>query len=110
MYRALHVGDLFWSLANKSNDQMGIGMVLCDGVGDGFEQYSFTGLWRSNDQATLSTSNRGNQVNQTARKIGWCGLQIIHLVWEDRGQSIKVWAMASKFGIKSIDGLDAQHA
>ena len=69
-YGTLEVGDLFWSLPDQGDQQIDLGMVLADGVGDRGEQHGFASLGRRDDQAALSTSNRSHQVDKATREIG----------------------------------------
>src|SRR6266851_897692 len=69
-HSALQVGNFFRSLPNESDQQVGFGMVLGDGVGDRFQQHSFASFGRRDDQAALPATNWSNQVDEATGEIG----------------------------------------
>ena len=56
--RALHVGDFFRPLVDEQHDQVDLGVVGGDAVGDVLQQHRLAGARRRDDQAALALADR----------------------------------------------------
>ena len=67
--RALHVGDFFGPLVDQQNDQVALGMIGRDRVGDILQQNRLTGPRRRHDQAALAFAERRYDVDHARRQV-----------------------------------------
>jgi hypothetical protein len=74
-HRALHVGHLFGPLVDEQHDQVDLGMVLGDAVGDVLQQHRLAGARRRDDQAALPLADRHHQVEDPRRQVLAVGLE-----------------------------------
>ncbi len=74
-HRALHVGDFFGPLVDEQHDQVDLGVVLGDAVGDVLQQHRLAGARRRDDQAALALADRRQQVDDAARQVVGVGLE-----------------------------------
>ena len=73
--RPLHVGDLFGPLVDEQHDQVHLGMVLGDAVGDVLQQHRLAGARRRDDQAALTLADGHHQVEDAGRQVVAFGLE-----------------------------------
>src|SRR5438067_11543820 len=85
-------------------------VIFSDRVGDGLEEHGLTSFRRRDNQTTLSTSNGGDEVNDTTRDIRGTGFEIEHLAGDDWSEDIKVGTTLSNFRVYTVNGFDAQQA
>jgi hypothetical protein len=64
-----HVGHLFRSLVDEQNDEVDLGMVFSDRVGQFLKQDRLTGFGRGCDQAALAFAGRSDLVHDAVRDI-----------------------------------------
>src|SRR5215207_6274920 len=104
--RALHVGDLFGPLVGEQDDEVHLGVVLADGVGDLLHQRGLAGLGRGDDHAPLALPDRAHQVHDPGRDLGRVVLQAQPLQRVQRRQVLEVAAVARLLGIEAVDLVD----
>ena len=75
LHRPLHVGDLFGPLVDQQHDEVHLGMVLGDAVGDVLQQHRLAGARRRHDQAALTLADRHHQVEHARRQVLAFGLE-----------------------------------
>jgi hypothetical protein len=75
-HRALHVGDFFRPLVDEQHDQIDLGVVPGDAVGDVLQQHRLAGARRRHDQAALPLADRRQEVHDAARQVVAVGLEI----------------------------------
>ena len=61
----LHVRDLLGPLVDEQHDQMHVGLVDADRIGDLLKQHGLARLRRGHDQASLTFPDRGDEVEDT---------------------------------------------
>ena len=73
--RALHVGDLLGPLVDEQHDEVDLGVVGGDAVGDVLQQHRLAGARRRDDQAALPLADRHHQVHDARRQVVGRGLE-----------------------------------
>ena len=68
-YRTAHFGHFFRTLVNQQDNQLDIGIIGGNGVGNVLQHHGFTGFRRRNQQCTLAFTDWGNQVDGAAGQI-----------------------------------------
>ena len=102
-----HVRDLFRALVDQENDQVALGVVLDDRVGQLLEQDRLTGPRRSHDQAALALSDRGQEVHDPHFCVlGLTGLEGQALIRIERRQVLEVGHLDQLVGRLLVDGLE----
>ena len=79
---ALHVGDFFRALVDEQDEQIRLGIVLQNRVGELLHQHGFAGARRRDDQAARAFADRANQVEHARGKFIRGGFQNEPLVRE----------------------------
>ena len=69
LHRALHVGDFFRPLVDQQHDQVALGMVGRDRVGDVLQEHGLAGARRRDDQAALALADRRDDVDDARREV-----------------------------------------
>ena len=64
---ALHFSHFFRTFVNEQHKKDTVGVIGGNGVSNMLHQNRFTTLRRSNDQSTLTFTDRGNHIDDTAR-------------------------------------------
>src|SRR6266508_3139501 len=103
---ALHVGDLFGPLVGEQDDEVHLGVVLADGVGDLLHQRGLARLGRGDDQPTLALPDGAHQVHDARRDLGRVVLQAQPLLRVQRGQVLELAPPARLLGVALVDLLD----
>src|SRR5829696_10189060 len=103
---ALHVGDLFGPLVGEQDDEVHLGVVVADGVGDLLHQRGLARLGRGDDHAPLALPDRAHQVHDPGRDLGRVVLQAQSLQRVQRGQVLEVAAVARLLGVEVVDLVD----
>src|SRR5215217_7158276 len=104
--RALHVGDLFGPLVGEQDDEVHLGVVVADGVGDLLHQGRLARLGRGDDQAALALPDGAHQVHDPGRDLGRVVLEAQPLQRVQRGQVLEVAAAARLLGLQAVDLVD----
>src|SRR5215217_721162 len=104
--RALHVGDLFGPLVGEQDDEVHLGVVVADGVGDLLHQRGLARLGRGDDQPALALPDGAHQVHDPGRDLGRVVLQAQPLQRVQRGQVLEVAAAARLLGVQAVDLVD----
>ncbi len=110
--KSAHVGDLFGPLVDQKNHQADLRMIDRDSLSDRLDDRGLSGLRRGDDQAALTLSNRGDQVDDPGGNILWRRLHSDALIREERGQRLKVATslILRRGGAVAIIALDPEHA
>ena len=110
IYAAFHVRDFFRAFVNQQHDQVAIGVIAGNRVGDIFKQEGFTGFRLRHDQTTLSFADRREQIYHTGAKIAACRRrrEFEFFRGEQRRQVIERHAVADVLRIKTVYFRDAQ--
>src|SRR6266545_5656708 len=103
---ALHVGDLFGPLVGEQADEVHLGVVLADGVGDLLHQRGLARLGRGDDQPALALPDGAHQVHDARRDLGRVVLQAQPLLRVQRGQVLELAPPARLLGVALVDLLD----
>ena len=105
IHRAIHIGDLFRSLADQYNHQVQVFVVGAHAIGYAFEDCRLTRFGRADNQTALSAPDGREQVDQPGGKqAGFC-LQQDLLVGEDGNHLLEVGATLGLFRVQSVDSL-----
>ena len=106
LHRALHVGDLFGPLVDEQHDQVDLGVVGGDAVGDVLQQHRLAGARRRDDQAALPLADRHHQVEDARRQVVAVGLERDALLRVERRQVLEEDLLARPLGRLEVDRLD----
>ena len=66
---ALHVGNFFRALVNQKYNEVNIGVIGIDGIGQRLQQDGLTRARRGHDKAALPAANGGHDVDNAVGKI-----------------------------------------
>src|SRR6266545_3081998 len=100
---ALHVGDLFGPLVGEQDDEVHLGVVLADGVGDLLHQRGLARLRRGDDQPALALPDRAHQVHDPGRDLGRVVLEAQPLLRVQRRQVLELAPAARLLGVVAVD-------
>ena len=109
--RALHVGDLFGPLVDQQHDQVALGVVLRDRVGDVLQQHRLAGARLRHDQRALALAERRHDVDHPRREVldgGVLDLEVHPLGRIQRGEVVEVHLVALLVGVLEIDQVDLE--
>ena len=104
--RALHVGDFFRPLVDQQDDEVDLGVVGGDAVGDVLQQHRLAGARRRDDQAALPLADRDHQVHDARRQVVGRGFELDALLRVERRQVLEEHAIADAIGRLEVDRLD----
>ena len=68
LHRALHVGDFLRPLVDEQHDQVALGMIGGDRVGDVLQQHRLAGARRRHDEGALALADRRDDVDDARRR------------------------------------------
>ena len=100
---ALHVGNFLGALVHQKADEMDLGVVGGDGLGNLLEHRGLTGLGGRNDKATLTLADGGNQVDDATEDGVLAMLHAQRLARENRREIAEAGAYTQLLGILAID-------
>ena len=101
-----HVGDFLGALVDEKHHEVGLGMVLSDGVSNVLEQQGLSGLGLCHNECALSLTNRGKEVYDAPREaVAVPGTEAELLVGEKRGEMFEGDAVAHFDGATAVDSL-----
>jgi hypothetical protein len=111
LHRALHVGDFLRPLVDQQNDQVAIGMVGGDGMGDVLQQHRLTGARRRDDQPRCPLPSGATRSITRERDVLAGRIVDFHLeplVRIQRRQIVEMILVTDLFRIFEIDRVDLQ--
>ena len=85
----LHVGDFLGPLVNEQDEEVGLRIVLENGVGQLLHQHGLARARRSNDQAAAALADRAHQIEHPRRELVIDGLKDEPLVRKERREVIE---------------------
>jgi hypothetical protein len=106
--RPRHVGDLFGALVDEQHDEVYLGMVLRDGIGDLLQDHGLAGTRRRDDQAALPLPDGCQEVDQAGGQIGTLVLEVDQLVGIERGEVVEERDLLGLLRILVVDRLDLE--
>jgi hypothetical protein len=106
--RALHVGDLLGSLVDEQHDEVDVGVVGGDRVGELLEDRRLARLRRRDDEPALALADRAQQVHDARRRIVIGSLEAQTLFGEERRQLLEEGPTTRRFGVDAVDGVDLE--
>ena len=104
----LHVRHFFGAFVDQQHHQIHIRMIGCDGIGDQLQDDGLTGPGRSHDQAALSLTDRGHQIDDSGLDDIGIGLHQEAIIGIERGEVIEHDLRVDIFRILVIDGIDLE--
>ncbi len=104
----LHVGHLFGPLVDQQHDEMDVGRVLGNRVGDLLEQDRLTGLGRRRDESSLSLTGGRDKVDDPVRDVPVVALQPDALFGIARPQVVEADSVLRFLRVLAVDLLDLQ--
>ncbi|MOA05180.1 hypothetical protein D3C78_1247690 [compost metagenome] len=69
LHQTLHLGHFFRTFVDQQDHQHAVWVVVSDALRNVLQQHGFTGFWRSNNQTTLTTTNRRSQVQHACCQV-----------------------------------------
>ena len=105
--RPLHVGDFFGPLVDEQRDDVGVGMVDRDRVGDVLEQRRLTGFGRRDDQRALALADRREEIDDARRELRRANFEFEALLRIDRRALFERAAALDRLGVEIVDFVDA---
>src|SRR5436190_3450563 len=105
---ALEVGDLFGALVDEQHDEVDLGMVFEDGVGDLLEEDRLAGARRRDDEGALALAERGDHVHDAHREIVGLGLEADALARVERREALEGDRALRLVGVRVVDELDLE--
>ena len=108
VHRPLHVRHLFRPLVDQQHDDVALGTVVQDGVGDELEQHGLAGIGRRDDEPALSLADRNQQVHDAHRDVASRMFEHQPLVRKERGEVVEVHAVLQRLGVLVVDRLHPQ--
>src|SRR5262245_24917988 len=111
LHRALHVGHFFRPLVDEQHDEVALGVIGRDRMGDVLENDRLAGTRLRHDQTALAFAERGHDVDDASRQIFVGRLFDLHLqplIRVERRQIVEMDLVALLFGVLEIDGVDLE--
>ena len=107
--RAFHVGDLLGTLVDEEHHEVGVGIVLGNGIGNLLHQDGLTGFGLGHDECALAFSDGRKEVDHAAgKRCLSAGGKFELLVGEEWGEMLKSGAIAQLFRGESVDAFDTE--
>jgi hypothetical protein len=108
LHGALHVRDLFGPLVDEQHDELGVGVVLRDRVGDLLEQHRLARARRRDDQAALPFADGAEHVDD-ARGVALLPVFAVELlVRVEGGEVVEEDLVARDLGWLAVDAVDLE--
>ena len=107
---ALHVGDLLGPLVDEQHDQVRIGIIVRDAVGDVLEQRRLARLRLRDDHRALALADGRDEVDEPDGEVvpGALALKRVPLVREDGDEVLKRRALGQALRVLAVDRRDVQ--
>ena len=93
-------------LVDEQHDEVHLGVVRGDAVGDVLQQHRLAGARRRDDQAALALADRRHQVEDAGRQVVAVGLERDALLRVERRQVLEEDLLARPLGRLEVDRLD----
>ena len=109
--RARHVGHFLGPLVDQQDDEIDLGMIVGDGVGDVLHHHRLAGARRRHDDRALALAQRRDEVDDAGRQIllrRVVELELELLVGIERRQIVEIDAMAQLVRLVEIDLVDLE--
>ena len=111
LHRALHVGDLLGPLVDQQHDQVALGVVGRDRVGDVLQQHRLAGARRRDDQGALAFAHRRHDVDDAGGEIldgRILDLELQPLRGIERREVVEVDLVLRRFRVLEVDLADLE--
>ena len=105
---ALHLGHFLGPLVDQQDDDVALGMVAQDAVGDLLQEDGLAGARRGDDQAALALADRRDQVDDAHVDLLGVGFEHQPAVGMQRRQVVEDHFLREDVGIVVVDRLDAE--
>ena len=106
LHRALHVGDLFRPLVDEQHDEVHLGVIGGDRVGDRLQQHRLAGARRRDDQPALALAERRHQVHDARGQVLGIGFEPDAFLRVERRQVLEEDALLAAGRRLEVDRLD----
>ncbi len=107
--RAREIRNVFGPLVDEHRDDLGVGMFGPDRIGDFLDERRLAGFGRRRNEDALAFADRREKVDD-ARRNDAALFEREAFAGMHRGQRIELRALANRFGIETVDGLDFDDA
>ena len=104
-HRALHVGDLFGPLVDEQHDEVDLGVIRGDRVGDRLQHHGLSGAGRRHDQGALTLAQGRHQVHDAGGEVLRVGLELDFFLGVERREVIEEDAFLAAGGGLEVDRL-----
>ena len=106
--RTLHVGDFLRALVDEQHEEVHLGVVGGDRVGELLEDGGLAGLGRRGDEAALALADGAQQVHDARRRVVLVGLEAQTLLGEQRRELLEHGALARGVRVHAVDAVDLE--
>ncbi len=106
LHRALHVGDFLGPLVDQQHDQIALGMIGRDRVGDVLQQHGLAGARRRHDEGALALAHRRHDIDDARREVlerRVFDLELQPLGRIERREVVEVDLVFRRFGLFEVD-------
>ena len=93
-------------LVDQQHDQVDLGVIGRDRIGDRLQQHGLAGARRRDDQAALALAERRHQVHDARRQVLGIGLEADVLLGVERRQVLEEHALLAAGRRLEVDRLD----
>ncbi len=107
-HRTLHIGHLFGALVDEQHDEVNLGVVGHDRVGDVLHQHGLTSARRRYDQSALTFADGAKQIDDTRRIILGVIFKLELLGRIERGQVVEQNLRLRDFRFFEVDRLNLE--
>ena len=104
---ALEVGHLLGPLVDEQDEEVDVGVVLGDRVGDLLEEDGLARLRLRHDEPALPLPDRAEEVHDPRRVLVGRGFEGERLLGEERREVVEVDTVGDGVGLAVVDGVDA---
>ena len=87
---AANLRNLFGTLVDQQDDELHLGVVFHDGIGDVLKEGGLAGAGRRHDESALALANRRHEIDDARGEALWDGLEFDALVRTNGGQFLEV--------------------
>src|SRR5437667_2163791 len=108
LHRPLHVGDFLRPLVDEKHDEVDLGMIRRDRMGDGLEHHRLAGPGRGHDHAALALADRTQEIHDPGRQVLGVVLEPEPLHRIERRQVVEEDLLARLLRRLEIDRLDLE--
>ena len=108
LYRAPHVGHFLGALVDQQHDEIRLGMILGDRIGDVLENHRLACLGRRGDERTLSLPDRSDQVDDARGHTAGLGFENEFFFGVERRQVVEQDLVLGVLGRLEVDLFDLE--